>query len=118
MVSLCSREHYECNKYEIVARSKKWGEENPEKVKAAKKNNLRKRRAARHASQGNFTAYEFEALCERYGNKCLACGDTATVMEADHVVPLSKGGADDINNIQPLCGSCNRRKFANIVDYR
>ena len=57
-------------------------------------------------------------LCESYGNKCLACGDTEAVLEADHVVPLIKGGSDDISNIQPLCASCNRKKFVNIKDYR
>lgn len=118
MVSLRSREHYERNKDEIVARSKKWGEENPEKVKAAKTNYLRRRRATRHVSPGHFTAEEFEELCERHGNSCLACGGTGIKLEADHVVPLTKGGSDDINNIQPLCGTCNRRKFVSIVDYR
>ncbi len=39
-------------------------------------------------------------------------------MEADHVVPLTKGGTDDIGNIQPLCGACNRKKFVAIIDYR
>jgi 5-methylcytosine-specific restriction protein A len=39
------------------------------------------------------------------------------MLEADHVVPLTKGGSNDISNIQPLCGTCNRRKFVNIVDY-
>jgi predicted restriction endonuclease len=97
---------------------KKWAEDNPDKVRSAKANNRRKRRAARHASSGSFTAEEFRALCERYGSRCLACGDTEAVLEADHVVPLIKGGSDDIGNIQPLCGSCNRKKFVNIVDYR
>ena len=40
------------------------------------------------------------------------------VLEADHVVPLTRGGSDDISNIQPLYGSCNRKKFVDIVDYR
>jgi 5-methylcytosine-specific restriction endonuclease McrA len=47
-----------------------------------------------------------------------SCGDTGAVLEADHVVPLTKGGSDSISNIQPLCGSCNRKKFVNIIDYR
>jgi 5-methylcytosine-specific restriction endonuclease McrA len=117
-VSASKRKHYELNRDEIIARSKKWAEDNPEKVRQAKTNNLRKRRAARHVGPGSFTAEEFEALCDTYGNKCLACGDTEAVLEADHVVPLTKGGSDDISNIQPLCGSCNRKKFVTLIDYR
>jgi HNH endonuclease len=33
-------------------------------------------------------------------------------------VPLSRGGSDDIGNIQPLCGACNRKKFVSVIDYR
>ena len=110
--------YYERNRAELIARSKNWAESNPDKVKSAKANNRRKRRAARHASPGSFTAEEFRALCEQYGNRCLACGDTEAVLEADHVVPLTRGGTDDIGNIQSLCGSCNRKKFVSIVDYR
>jgi 5-methylcytosine-specific restriction endonuclease McrA len=117
-VSASKRSYCEREREEVLARSKKWAEDNPEKVRQAKTNNLRKRRAARHASRGNFTVEEIKLLCESYGNKCLACGDTEAVLEADHVVPLTKGGSDEISNIQPLCGSCNRKKFVNIIDYR
>ncbi|MBA2534119.1 MAG: HNH endonuclease [Rubrobacter sp.] len=110
--------YYEREREEVIARSKKWAENNPDKVSQAKANNRRKRRAAKHASPGSFTAEEFEVLCETYGNECLACGDTGVALAADHVVPLTKGGSDDISNIQPLCGSCNREKFVNIIDYR
>jgi len=48
----------------------------------------------------------------------LQSGDTGVALEADQVVPLTRGGTDDIGNIQPLCGSCNRKKFVSIVDYR
>jgi 5-methylcytosine-specific restriction endonuclease McrA len=110
--------YYEREREEVIARSKKWAEENSERVQQAKANNRRRRRAARHASHGNFTAEEFKELCERYDNKCLACGDAEAVLEADHVVPLTRGGSDEISNVQPLCGSCNRKKFVNIIDYR
>jgi 5-methylcytosine-specific restriction endonuclease McrA len=117
-VSASRRKHYELNRDEVIARSKKWGEDNPEKVKRAKANNSRKRRAARHASPGSFPAEEFKALCESCGNRCLACGATEALLEADHVVPLTRGGSDDIGNIQPLCGTCNRKKFVSVIDYR
>jgi 5-methylcytosine-specific restriction endonuclease McrA len=110
--------YYEREREEVIARSKNWAECNPEKVRSAKANNRRERRAARHASPGSFSAEEFEALCDAYGNKCLACGDTEAMLEADHIVPLTRGGTDDISNVQPLCGSCNRKKFVNIIDYR
>jgi 5-methylcytosine-specific restriction endonuclease McrA len=117
-VSASRRKHYERNRGEVIARSNTWAESNSEKIRQAKANNRHKRRAARHASRGNFSVEEFKALCEIYGNKCLACGDTEAALEADHVVPLTRGVSDDISNIQPLCGSCNRRKFVNIIDYR
>ena len=117
-VSASKRKHYELNRDVIIARSKEWAEVNLEKVSQAKANNRRKRRAARHASSGSFIAEEFKALCELYGNRCLACGDTGATLEADHVVPLTRGGSDDIDNIQPLCGSCNKKKFVNTIDYR
>ena len=117
-LSASKRKHYERNRDEIIARSKEWAENNPEKVSQAKVNNSRKRRAAKHASPGSFTAEEFKALCESYGNRCLACGDTEAALEADYFVPLTRGGSDDIGNIQPLCGTCNRKKFVSIIDYR
>lgn len=32
------------------------------------------------------------------------------LMEVDHIVPWSKGGSDEIYNLQPLCRPCNRGK--------
>jgi 5-methylcytosine-specific restriction endonuclease McrA len=117
-IAAFQRQYYEHNREVVISRSEEWGKNNGEKVKQFKANNRRKRRAAKNASRGNFTAEEFKELCERYHNRCLSCGVTGVVLEADHVVPLTKGGSDDISNIQPLCGYCNRSKFVDSVDYR
>lgn len=53
-----------------------------------------------------------------YGEKCLRCGATDRTLTRDHVVPLALGGADTIDNIQPLCGPCNRWKDARVIDFR
>ena len=48
---------------------------------------------------------------EKYGEFCQICGseDNLTI---DHIVPISKGGTSDLDNLQPLCKSCNSSKGA------
>jgi|SRR5579871_1043921 len=74
-------------------------------------------RARRAAAPGSFTAAEWKAVCERYGSLCLACGQDGP-LTVDHVVPLSKGGTNYADNLQPLCLPCNLRKGTRTVDYR
>ena len=40
---------------------------------------------------------------------CVYCGSTGNI-HVDHVVPLAKGGAHSVGNLQPLCASCNGAK--------
>lgn len=76
-----------------------------------------RRRARLLGAEGEHTAEEFLALCEKYGNVCLCCKEEKP-LTIDHVVPLILGGTNDIENIQPLCRSCNSKKHIKIVDYR
>ena len=70
------------------------------------------------AAEGkSFTKQERRALFERYGNTCLCC-KRKLPLEADHVIPLERGGADDITNIQPLCSECHDAKGMDSTDYR
>ena len=76
-------------------------------------------RAVNLGAPGNgFTEAEFQALCEMYNDRCLCCGQSGIPLERDHVIPLTRGGLDDISNVQPLCKPCNSRKGMTIVDYR
>ena len=92
------------------ANLRKWRADNPEKA-AAQGN---RRRARKQQAVGSYTGEEFAAL----GKICLCCGHNDVPMTADHVIPLSKGGSNDIGNIQPLCLRCNSSKGTKSTDYR
>ena len=57
---------------------------------------------------------EWSDLKEKFNNKCAIC-KKETKLTKDHIVPLSKGGNDFIENIQPLCKSCNSKKHNKIL---
>jgi len=50
-----------------------------------------------------------DRIWRRDGEKCVKCGSQEK-LEFDHIIPLSKGGANTYRNIQLLCEDCNRQK--------
>ena len=59
-----------------------------------------------------------EQLKKENMNKCNICGrefSEECLPEIDHIIPVSLGGSDDINNLQLVCSFCNRRKGNKIV---
>ena len=58
---------------------------------------------------GSHTAEEWLEVCKKWSHCCVFCGKPKKLTR-DHIVPISKGGTNDINNIQPLCASCNSSK--------
>ena len=99
------------------ARLHRWYWGNLDRGRAARKVKEHRRRARKVGNGGTYTVIQWESLCEQYGNCCLACGATG-LLTVDHIVPLALGGANDIGNLQPLCGPCNSYKYARIIDYR
>ena len=97
-----------------IDRVVKWRKKNPEKFSIYSKNN----RAMRRGATGKHSFSEWEALCYKYNHTCLKCGKTDVKLTPDHIVPLSKGGTNYIDNIQPLCHSCNSSKNNKTIDYR
>jgi hypothetical protein len=104
------------NKEKVKAYNDAWRAANPEKSRIAVIN----RRCRLLNAKGSHTEQEWLALKARYGNKCLCCGkpETEAKLHQDHVVPLIKGGSNDIGNIQCLCRMCNSKKAAKETDYR
>lgn len=50
-----------------------------------------------------------DAVYRRDGGRCQECGATED-LQLDHIIPFSKGGATTVENLQLLCGKCNREK--------
>lgn len=94
-------------------RARQWKQANHERVLT-----INRARASRKINApGSHTTDQWLLLCQWFGNRCVCCGVSGN-LTADHVVPLSKGGSNDIDNLQPLCGLCNSRKYTRSVDYR
>lgn len=93
-----------------------WNKNNWEKVLFISK--TRKRRV-RYA-EGKHTLDEWNKLKELFNYICPCCGKSEPEIKLteDHIIPISKGGSNYIHNIQPLCGSCNCKKFTKTIEYK
>ena len=126
-------EYYEANKDRIIASVAEYAKENRESVNAYKlawqktekgrKTSLqstRRRIARKLNAPGSHTMDEFYDLCAEFEDHCLLClqKHDRSKLTIDHVVPLCDGGSDGIENLQPLCMTCNRAKATVTMDYR
>lgn len=114
------KRYRDTHKSQCIERAKSWRARNPDKVRLSRRRHKVKRRCA----DGFYSEKEWLEILWLYDNRCVCCGISAkdTVLgklTPDHVIPITKGGSNYIENIQPMCLPCNRRK-SNLVllDYR
>ena len=51
-----------------------------------------------------------ELVFKRDNYTCQYCGKVGGKLEADHVMPFSKGGSNELSNLVTACRKCNRQK--------
>lgn len=115
------REYYATHREQRDKYRKKYAAANPEKSRKwykiyhtrhpEKSSEYHTRRRAREVNaEGNgVTARQWEKIKEEYFQRCAYCNQEKPP-QMDHIVPLSKGGKHDIDNIVPACKSCNSSK--------
>ena len=51
-----------------------------------------------------------DQILQENNNTCWICQVNLEIVQWDHVIPLSKGGLHNRNNLKPSCKECNSRK--------
>jgi 5-methylcytosine-specific restriction endonuclease McrA len=114
------KKDYLINKESYIRKAVEWGRKNKDKRKIVKKRWADKNKvfisvinknlnARKLGAVGSFTLKEYKKRLDLYNNHCGYCfiGETYTV---DHIIPISKGGTNYIDNIMPACLRCNGQK--------
>lgn len=59
-----------------------------------------------------FTDYEKKTVYARYDGCCVICGSPVRFRDLtiDHIIPLSQGGTNNMDNLQLACKACNLMK--------
>jgi hypothetical protein len=62
-----------------------------------------------------FSEFEKQSIASANDYKCNVCRTDLVEREfqIDHIIPLAIGGKNSIDNLQPLCKNCHKRKTAN-----
>lgn len=96
--------------------TRKWRDKNPANMRAM----WQRRRARIAGAAGTHTADEISKLFEKQRHKCYYCHKKlinpftkegkGEIAHLDHVIPLDRGGRNDIGNLVWACQYCNSSK--------
>lgn len=101
-----SREWYRKNTAYAIARSTEWSRKNRDRMTQYANN----RRGRIFDNGGNHTLGQWLDLIKDYDYCCAYCGERGVKLTRDHIMPLARGGDDNISNIVPACRPCNSAK--------
>ena len=110
-----SRQYYLKNRDERLVYAAQYRAENAARILQWN----RERKARQEGIEGVYTLAQWERLCSFFEGVCPACGKQVD-LTIDHIIPVTWPEATNwIDNIQPLCLSCNCSKNdVCAVDYR
>lgn len=93
----------------FLEKSRQWAKSNPEARLAHGAN----RRARNRNSAGTHSPSDIASLMSLQKGRCAVCHCGIRIRRhVDHVIPLSRGGRNDKQNLQLLCPTCNMSKHA------
>jgi 5-methylcytosine-specific restriction endonuclease McrA len=99
--------NYEKNREKRVQQATTYQKVNIDRTRVRNRN----RRARRVKAEGSHTLEETLELLDKQDYKCNCCGeDIHEKRHLDHIMPLSLGGSNWIENLQWLCPFCNSSK--------
>lgn len=105
------RARYAANRACYSAANREWRTNNPHRAAAISAAKRARRRAARTGDRRSYTEFVRWARTAAV-IKCYHCRrpTRAGNRHLDHVIPLSRGGADSVGNLCVSCGPCNMAK--------
>lgn len=62
-----------------------------------------------------FPVVEWKHRISKFDTYCPYCDSTGHKLTIDHVIPITKGGTNDIWNLVPCCTSCNCSKHNKLL---
>jgi 5-methylcytosine-specific restriction endonuclease McrA len=120
---LACKKYREANRAKVNLGNRDWEDRNPDM--------LRRRAARRRArvAQSRSEIYTEEQVFEMYGTDCYLCSEPIDFsaprrvgkkgwergLHIEHVIPITAGGSDTLENVRPSHGLCNLSKGSKIA---